>query len=528
MSKPFLTTDFFKDEDDSDDDALTNALSQPQSALGDDFFASLASPARQSRSPTAEIASPDPQPCSSTDRFVSSSQQPSTFAGFGNNRPQVGFSSQRAVPSQPSQRFGTQKSTNAFTQPTVEEILERFDDAHPCFGFDNELPPYIDPAPTQLENLVLQQHLPERSQIILSRIRDAILNLSVEATETRNPKMLYLKYNLYSKKKSRIPAKKEQRMGSRLNAMRPLASKVRLLELIQKMILTRSHATKRDLFYKHKSLFGTQNYVDRLVTDICNFLDATRDELFILSCSRGSVMGPLTLCTSTGIINCEPTPTSIANNFSYAAMRTTADYVLIVEKDTIFQRLIDENFFDHFPRVVLVTGRGFPDFATRQFLKRVHDDLRLPMYTFMDCDPHGLHIAMTYKYGSASKKVQIEGGDDAVTLKNLQHIGLLPSQMNDLLGPLQRLPFNRTDFNKIHMVIDRSKEVGDTSMLYEAETLAQCREKVELEALHAHSPHFIIDYLLQRQNEFPMILNFDVIEKSTPALAKMYEVEVNL
>jgi hypothetical protein len=45
--------------------------------------------------------------------------------------------------------------------------------------------------------------------------------------------------------------------------------------------------------------------------------------------------------------------------------------VLVVEKHTVFTSLINDKFQESFPNVLLVTGRGFPDVATRSLLNRL-------------------------------------------------------------------------------------------------------------------------------------------------------------
>jgi len=44
--------------------------------------------------------------------------------------------------------------------------------------------------------------------------------------------------------------------------------------------------------------------------------------------------------------------------------------VVVVEKDSVFTKLVQERVFDQLP-CVLVTAKGFPDLATRVFLKRL-------------------------------------------------------------------------------------------------------------------------------------------------------------
>ena len=50
---------------------------------------------------------------------------------------------------------------------------------------------------------------------------------------------------------------------------------------------------------------------------------------------------------------------------------------------------------------LLLTGKGYPDVATRRMLSRLSEELRLPAYALMDGDPHGADIARTYRFGSA-------------------------------------------------------------------------------------------------------------------------------
>jgi DNA topoisomerase VI subunit A len=49
--------------------------------------------------------------------------------------------------------------------------------------------------------------------------------------------------------------------------------------------------------------------------------------------------------------------------------RISARYILVVEKDCIFQRLTEDRLHERLP-IVLVTAKGQPDLATRAFLSR--------------------------------------------------------------------------------------------------------------------------------------------------------------
>lgn len=76
---------------------------------------------------------------------------------------------------------------------------------------------------------------------------------------------------------------------------------------------------------------------------------------FQLSASRGSLIGPMIIETQDGEVDCKLTPISIVQNFIDLNMTFEGDTVLIVEKDTVFQRLIEDGFRRHFPNILLVT-----------------------------------------------------------------------------------------------------------------------------------------------------------------------------
>ncbi|KAJ6798712.1 meiotic recombination protein SPO11-1 isoform X1 [Iris pallida] len=78
---------------------------------------------------------------------------------------------------------------------------------------------------------------------------------------------------------------------------------------------------------------------------------------------------------------------------------SVAKYVLVVEKETVFQRLANDSFCDR-NHCIVITGRGYPDVPTRRFLRYLVDQLQLPVYCLVDSDPYGFDILTTYKFGS--------------------------------------------------------------------------------------------------------------------------------
>lgn len=53
------------------------------------------------------------------------------------------------------------------------------------------------------------------------------------------------------------------------------------------------------------------------------------------------------------------------------------------------------------PQLIRLQGKGYADLATLEFLNLVHSARPLmPILGVFDCDPHGIDIMRTYKYGS--------------------------------------------------------------------------------------------------------------------------------
>lgn len=79
-----------------------------------------------------------------------------------------------------------------------------------------------------------------------------------------------------------------------------------------------------------------------------------------------------------------------------------------------------------------VKGKGYADLATLEFLNLVHS-MRpiLPIMCVVDCDPHGIDIMRTYKYGSRSLS-----HEDNATVTGMQWLGI---RMEDILGYTPRV-----------------------------------------------------------------------------------------
>uniref|UniRef100_A0AAF5PII0 DNA topoisomerase (ATP-hydrolyzing) n=1 Tax=Wuchereria bancrofti TaxID=6293 RepID=A0AAF5PII0_WUCBA len=283
-----------------------------------------------------------------------------------------------------------------------------------------------------------------------------------------------------------------------------IAQMLRTISMIHQLRILKTRKTKRDLFYEQKNLFGEQRNLDSCINRICCWLgvDPTSGYLFQLSSGHGLVIGQLKICRSTGITDCSLKATLI-DDFSDANLFTTAQCILVVEKDATFQKLIGEGFLKLFPNTLLVTGRGYPDIATRILLNKLSN---LPLFGLLDCDPHGIEIAMTYKYGNCSKTFGVKNQ----TLSHFEWIGLSRCKLPKfVISAVQFLPLQTSELVKVEKLCQRIAILGNTALLDELIRMRQCSNKLELEAVSGIAPGSMCQYLLRTK-----LSKYAVVEKS--------------
>ena len=84
-----------------------------------------------------------------------------------------------------------------------------------------------------------------------------------------------------------------------------------------------------------------------------------------------------------------------------------AKFVLHVEKDTVWGRFNEDRFWEKH-NCILTEGSGQPTRGVRRLLRRLNQELNLPVYCLLDCDPWGHYIYSVIKQGSISLAFESE------------------------------------------------------------------------------------------------------------------------
>ena len=151
--------------------------------------------------------------------------------------------------------------------------------------------------------------------------------------------------------------------------------------------------------------FEDQGESDGILEDIEVALDTLREDLHIFAKKRGTMVGNITVFDNGDEIDCRRMGTggyaipSICEPNVIQFGKTEADFVLHVEKDTVWSRFNEDRFWEKH-NCILTEGSGQPPRGVRRLLHRLHFELGLPIYCLLDCDPWGHYIYSVIKQGS--------------------------------------------------------------------------------------------------------------------------------
>jgi DNA topoisomerase-6 subunit A len=206
--------------------------------------------------------------------------------------------------------------------------------------------------------------------------------------------------------------KKKQRTLT-VKTVRPFAQALKMMSFAKELIDTNDMATKREAYYVSKNWgkagFSEQSESDTIMDDVEAMFGVNREQLrFTPEEKGGDIAGRLIVidtdtkgkkvridCTKFGS-GAYSVPTDVEN----LQFQSQAKFVLAIETAGMFQRLVKYDYWKK-TKCILVSMGGVPTRACRRFIRRLTDQLKIPVYAFVDGDPYGyFNIYRTLKVGS--------------------------------------------------------------------------------------------------------------------------------
>ncbi|ELR18952.1 DNA topoisomerase 6 subunit A, putative [Acanthamoeba castellanii str. Neff] len=188
----------------------------------------------------------------------------------------------------------------------------------------------------------------------------------------------------------------------------------RVLELVHELLSQGKQATQRE--------------------KVASLLNCLRGNLGVTASERGTIIGCVQWQEKGRTVDCRRGGQSghLISGNALAGMhdiKSDARFIIVVEKDAVFQRLAEDRVFDTLPCILITAStatvpinlaqvdtsnqkahcaetEGFPDMATRGLLKRLHEELRLPVVGLFDWNPGGMGVYITYRYGSVKSGLE--------------------------------------------------------------------------------------------------------------------------
>lgn len=171
--------------------------------------------------------------------------------------------------------------------------------------------------------------------------------------------------------------------------------------------------------------FESQSDCDPIIEDVEVTLNALREELHVYASNRGNMVGNLVLRDNGDEIDCSRMGSggygipSIVEPETMQFLSCDADFVLHVEKDTVWRRFNEDKFWrEH--NCILTHGAGQPPRGVRRLLHRLHNELELPVYCLLDNDPWGYYIYSVLKQGS----INLAYESKRMAIPDAKYIGL--------------------------------------------------------------------------------------------------------
>ncbi|KYN97981.1 putative type IIB DNA topoisomerase [Plasmodium gaboni] len=196
-----------------------------------------------------------------------------------------------------------------------------------------------------------------------------------------------------------------------------------IIQIVLINIKNNIYTTLRQIFYINPKLFITQRNSNKIIGKLTKIIKKSREQINIYNAPKGIIRGNILLKekkTSNWIdcMNVFELRGHLISPFGVENINISSgvQYILIIEKETIFYKLLQSNYISTYGPTILITAKGFPDINTRQLLFEIQKRHRgLKIFCLTDYDVYGLSIACTYASKNESKIYYV----DDMSIENL-------------------------------------------------------------------------------------------------------------
>lgn len=312
----------------------------------------------------------------------------------------------------------------------------------------------------------------------------------------------------------RLGEKKEERRFVSVGQAKKFMQTIAIANKTKKFIRENLHTSIRGLYYQLKftlgddvdeELFSEQSESNELVEDLEVALSVKREDFNLTTDRKGVVAGPLkikdkfageeTLIDGTKMGRSGwMVPSDVDNGMDFVDV--SADYVLVVEKDALWQRLNEDRFWKK-ENCIIITPKGQASRGTRRLIRKLADK-GLPIYCCTDCDAWGWYIYWTIKTGSMN--LAYLGRDFAIP--EMRFIGVTMKDIEDF-DFLQKLTINakEVDLKRAEEMLSYPWINAHKPWVEELKRVLKTKKKLEQDALQGQKLTFVGEYIRKKIKE---------------------------
>lgn len=197
-------------------------------------------------------------------------------------------------------------------------------------------------------------------------------------------------------------------------------------------------STLRELYYISENWdiakFNEQSESDRFIEDLEIISEMQREDFHVRPEENGATLfGPIKIKETTKrgerVMHCQEDVGEAGYQIPYNVesvefLEHDAKFIIAIETGGMQDRLI-ENGFDEKHNAILVHLKGQPARSTRRIIKRMNEELNLPVVVFTDGDPWSYRIFASVAYG-AIKSAHLS---EFMATPGAKFIGVQPSDI---------------------------------------------------------------------------------------------------
>jgi len=310
-------------------------------------------------------------------------------------------------------------------------------------------------------------------------------------------------------------AMKGVRSAKKMKGAYMLLRTMYMLEFIQDMVKHQKSSTLREMYYISEgwgnAKFGSQDESNNLAEDLEIVTACMREDFKLRPEEDGArVIGNLTLEETNRKgekkrINLRDDVGDSGYGIPYNVetdkinlIDCDAEFIIAIETGGMFDRLV-ENGFDEDFNAVIVHLKGQPARSTRRFMKRLNEEMNLPVVVFTDCDPWSYRIFSSIAYG-AIKTAHIS---EYLATPSAMYCGITATDIINYDLPTDKL--NSQDIKALHSE-KTDPRFKDRFWRDEIDLMLKLGKKAEQQALAKYGLDFVTDkYLPEKLTEIGVL-----------------------